>query len=73
MVVGAAVQQVGRIIKPQAAVVVAAAFGFPLVLSIAVVLFLLAQGWVDARDPKLRMAPKTAFETIVPFQDEEQI
>jgi hypothetical protein len=72
-VFGAAVQQVARVVKPQAAVVVAAAFGFPLILSIAVVLFLLAQGWVDARDPKLRLAPQTAVESVVPFKDEEQI
>ena len=71
-VIGAAVEQVARVVKPQAAVVVAAAFGFPLILSIAVVLFLLAQGWVDARDPKLRMAPQTAVESVVPFKDEEQ-
>lgn len=72
-VLGAAIQQVARIVKPQAAVVVAAAFGFPLILSIIVVLFLLGQGWFDARDPKLRMAPQTPVETIVPFKDEEHI
>jgi hypothetical protein len=72
-VLGAAIQQVVRVVKPQAAVVVAAAFGFPLILSICVVLFLLAQGWFDARDPKLRMAPQTPVETIVPFKDEAQI
>jgi hypothetical protein len=73
IVLGAAIQQVVRVVKPQAAVVVVAAFGFPLILSVSVVLFLLAQGWFDARDPKLRMAPKTRVETIVPFKDEEQI
>jgi hypothetical protein len=73
VVFGAAIRQVAMVIKPQAAVVVAAAFGFPLILSIIVVLFLLAQGWFDARDPKLRMAPQTAVETILPFRDEEQI
>jgi hypothetical protein len=73
VVLGAAVEQVAKVVKPQAAVVVAAAFGFPLILSISVVLFLLAQGWFDARDPKLRMAPKTPVETVVPFRDEDQI
>jgi hypothetical protein len=73
IVLGAAVQQFARVVKPQAAAVVVAAFGFPLILSIAVVVFLFAQGWFDARDPKLRMAPRTPVETIVPFRDEEQI
>lgn len=73
VVLGAALEQVARVVKPQAAVVVAAAFGFPLILSIFVVLFLLAQGWFDARDPKLRMAPQTPVDTIVPFKDEEQV
>jgi hypothetical protein len=73
LVLGAAIAQVAKIIKPQAAVVVAAAFGFPLILSILVVLFLLAQGRFDARDPKLRMAPQTRVETVIPFKDEEQI
>jgi len=72
-VLAAAMTQVAKVVKPQAAVVVAAAFGFPLILSILVVLFLLAQGRFDARDPKLRMAPKTPVETIIPFKDEEQI
>jgi hypothetical protein len=73
LVFDAAVGQVSRVLKPEAAAVVAVTFGFPLVLNIAVVLFLLVQGWVDARDPKLRVAPKTATETVVAFQDEEQL
>jgi hypothetical protein len=73
LVFDAAVGQVGRVLKPEAAAVVAVTFGFPLVLNIAVVLFLLVQGWVDARDPKLRVAPQTATETVVAFQDEEQL
>lgn len=72
-VLGAAAQQLARVVKPQAAAVVVVSFGFPLILSIAVVVFLLAQGWFDARDPKLRIAPRNAVETIVPFKDEEQI
>ncbi|HEX9634918.1 MAG TPA: hypothetical protein VGB34_05465, partial [Candidatus Limnocylindria bacterium] len=73
LVFDAAVGQVGRVLKPEAAAVVAVTFGFPLVLNVAVVLFLLVQGWVDARDPKLRVAPRTATETVVAFQDEEQL
>lgn len=73
VVFDAAVQQVSSVVKPEAAAVVAVTFGFPLVLNAAVVLFLMVQGWVDARDPKLRVAPQTAVETIVPFQDEEKL
>ncbi len=70
---GAVSEQVSKLVKPEAAAVVAVTFGFPLILSIAVVVFLLVQGWVDARDPKLRIAPQTAVETIVAFQEEEQL
>jgi hypothetical protein len=40
---------------------------------IAVVLFLVVQSRMDDRDPKLRLAPLTASETIVPFRDEEAL
>jgi hypothetical protein len=68
-----AVGQVSRIVKPEAAVAVAATFGFPLGLNFAVVLFLAVQGWVDARDPKLRVASPTATEGVVAFKEEEQL
>jgi hypothetical protein len=67
------VEHVSNVVKPEAAAVVAATFGFPLLLNVAVGLFLLVQGWVDARDPKLRVAPRTATETVVAFQDEEHL
>ena len=40
---------------------------------IAVLLYLLVQSRLDSRDPKLRAAPLTAGETIVPFRDEDQL
>ena len=73
LVFDAAVRHVSNVVKPEAAAVVAVTFGFPLVLNIAVALFLLVQGWVDARDPKLRFAPQTATETVVAFKDEEHL
>ena len=40
---------------------------------IAVLLFLLIQSRLDGRDPKLRVAPLTAAETILAFRDEDQL
>jgi hypothetical protein len=57
-------------VKPAVVAAVAEAFSFPLVLMIAVVLFLLGQGRFDGRDPKFRMAPLTRADTTVPFEDE---
>jgi len=70
---GAAVEQVSRIVKPEAAVAVAATFGFPLGMNLAVVLFLVVQGGIDSRDPKLRVASQTATEAVVAFEEEEQL
>jgi len=44
-----------------------------LILMIAVLLFLLIQSRLDGRDPKLRAAPLTSAETILPFRDEDQL
>ena len=38
---------------------------------IAVLLFLLIQSRMDDRDPKLRLAPLTTADTVLPFRDEE--
>jgi hypothetical protein len=73
VVLGLAFAQVSRVVKPEAAAAVALTFGFPLALNVAVVLFLMIQGWVDARDPKLRHAPQTAAESMVAFRDEEEL
>jgi hypothetical protein len=73
VVFDAAVEQVNKIVKPEAAVAVAATFGFPLGMNLTVVLFLMAQGWIDARDPKLRVASGAASDVFVAFEEEEQL
>ena len=72
-VLSAAAQEIVRVVRPEAAVAVAAEFSFPLLLAAAVLGFLMIQGYVDRRDPKLRMAPQTAHETIMQFKTEEQL
>jgi hypothetical protein len=72
-VLTAAAQEIVRVVRPEAAVAVATEFTFPLALALAVLGFLLVQGYVDRRDPKLRMAPQTSLETIVQFKAEEQL
>ena len=72
-VLSAAAQEIVRVVRPEAAVAVATEFGFPLVLALAVLGYLLIQGYVDRRDPKLRMAPQTSLETIMQFKTEEQL
>jgi hypothetical protein len=59
------------VVKPAAAAAVASTFSFPLTLMIAVLLFLLVQRHMDARDPKLRAAPRTTAEALLEFQDED--
>jgi hypothetical protein len=63
---------VANVVQPEAAAAVAAALGFPLVLMLAVVMFLVFQGRMDHRDPKLRVAPETTLDTVVPFREEAQ-
>ncbi len=72
-VLSAAAQEIVRVVRPEAAVAVATEFGFPLVLALAVLGYLMIQGYVDRRDPKLRMAPRTNLETILQFRTEEQL
>jgi hypothetical protein len=72
-VVRAAIDQVVRVVRPEAAVAVATEFGFPLGLAGAVLVFLIVQGHVDRRDPKLRIAPQNAGETFVTFKGEDQL
>jgi hypothetical protein len=66
-----AVAGAADIVKPGAAVVVATGFGFPLGLSLVVLVFLFIQSRLDHRDPKLRAAPASGSETTVAFEDEE--
>ena len=72
-IVSGAVDQVSRVIKPQAAAAVAATFGFPLILMLLVAMYLVVQARVDHRDPKLRLAPQNAYDTVVAFTDEEAL
>jgi len=65
--------RVGATVKPAAAVAVATTFSFPLLLMLAVLLFLLGQAHLDHRDPKLRVAPMTAAETTVTFEEEADL
>jgi hypothetical protein len=65
--------QVSYVVRPAAAAAVASTFTFPLLLMLAVLLFLAIQGQLDRRDPKLRATPRTAAETAVPFEDEAQL
>ncbi|HEU4673146.1 MAG TPA: hypothetical protein VFS32_09630, partial [Candidatus Limnocylindrales bacterium] len=58
------------VVKPAAAAAIASTFGFPLALMAAVVGFLAVQRWIDSRDPKLRMAPRTFAETVLPYEEE---
>jgi hypothetical protein len=72
-IVSEAMVRVATVVKPRAAAAVATTFTFPLILMGAVLLFLLVQGFVDFRDPKLRAAPRTTAESVVEFQDEERV
>ena len=68
-----ALLRVAVVVKPTAAAAVATTFGFPLVLMIAVLTFLLVQGFLDARDPKLRKAPRSKADVVLQFQEEEHL
>ncbi|MDQ2940961.1 MAG: hypothetical protein M3R05_02090, partial [Chloroflexota bacterium] len=69
-ILSAAADQVSRAVQPAAVAAVATTFTFPLALMLAVLLFLLVQNRVDERDPKLRVAPHTAGDTVVKYKDE---
>ena len=66
---GGVAEHVGPAVVPAAVAAVAQTFGFPLILTIAVLLFLVIQSRFDGRDPKLRTAPLTTADTFVPFAD----
>lgn len=69
----AIVEGVEHAVRPEAAAKVATTFGFPLVLMLAVLLFLVIQDLIDRRDPKLRRAPRTVTETLQKFRDEDEL
>jgi hypothetical protein len=60
-------QQVAATVRPAAVVAVAQAFTFPLILMVAVLLFLIGQWRMD--DPKFRMAPLSRAETTIKFEE----
>lgn len=68
-----AVGNVAMILRPEAALAVATEFTFPLVLALAVLLYLVVQDQVDRRDPKLRLAPPHQTDTLIQFEAEEQL
>jgi hypothetical protein len=70
-VINEAAIRVSVVVKPAAAAAVATTFSFPLALMLAVLLFLLVQRHLDARDPKLRVAPRSNADSVVEFQDED--
>jgi hypothetical protein len=69
-VVTAAVAGVAWAVRPDAAITVAGEFTFPIALALAVVAYLMVQGHIDRRDPKLRLAPQHVIETVVKFEPE---
>ena len=68
-----AMVRVATVVKPKAAAAVATTFSFPLILMLAVLLFLLGQHVLDARDPKMRAMPRSAADAVLEFQDEERL
>jgi hypothetical protein len=62
--------QVQATVKPAAALSVASTFTFPLALMVLVLLYILVESRLDARDPKLRAARGAATEPLIPFEDE---
>jgi hypothetical protein len=63
--------RVAGAVRPAAVKAVAEAFTFPLILMVAVLLFLLGQSRMD--DPKFRMAPLNKTDTTVAFIEEARI
>lgn len=60
-------ERVAATVRPEAVAAVAEAFSFPLVLMVAVLIFLVAQWRMD--DPKFRMAPLTKADTTIQFEE----
>jgi hypothetical protein len=61
-------ERVAATVRPEAVVAVAEAFSFPLVLMVAVLVFLVGQWRMD--DPKFRMAPLSRADTTIQFEEE---
>ena len=65
--------QVRATVKPAAVAAVATTFGFPMLLMLAVFIFLITQGRLDERDPKLRNAPLTGADITIAFGNEADL
>jgi hypothetical protein len=68
--VGIAQDGAALVIRPEAAAAVATGFGFPILLAILVLMFLVIQPRFDDRDPKLRRAPGRIGDLLVAFEDD---
>jgi hypothetical protein len=73
IVINDAAIRVAGLVKPAAAAAVATTFSFPLILMLAVLLFLVVQRHLDRRDPKLRASSRTGADAILEFQEEEHL
>jgi hypothetical protein len=69
-IVGLAAEGASRVLRPDVAVAVAGTFGFPILLTLLVVVFLLVQSRLDDRDPKLRRMLGTPADLLVAFEDD---
>ena len=69
-IIGLATEGVKAVVRPEAVATVATTFTFPLLLVLAVLLFLLVQSRLDSRDPKLRSAPLTTDDALVSFEED---
>ena len=67
------VTEVSKLVKPEVAAAVVTTLGFPMVLALAVVIFLAVQNLLDRRDPKLHAAPLATAELMLPFESEEEL
>jgi hypothetical protein len=66
-------KQIRAAVDPVAVVAVASTFTFPLSLMAVVLLFLLVQGRLDGRDPKVRTARRGTADATVPFVEESDL
>jgi hypothetical protein len=69
-IVAGAAAEVSKVVRPAAAAALATSFGFPLILMVIVIGFLVIQPRLDYRDPKLRGASQKESETVMTFEEE---
>jgi hypothetical protein len=69
-IVRLAAEGASAVVRPEVVASVATTLSFPILLAVAVLLFLLIQSRMDARDPKLRSAPLTMADTLVAFEED---